>query len=95
MNTVQNSQPLVEFTKSASDLLLRMKESGDPVALTVDGKVELVVQDAEAYQKLLDQVEEARALEAARQGLADREVGRTISLDEFKEHVRRKHGISV
>ena len=65
------------------------------MVLTVNGKAELVVQDAESYRKLLDLVEDARALEAVRQGLADREAGRTISLDEFKEHVRRKHGISV
>ncbi len=61
--------------------------------LTINGKAKLVVQDAASYQKLLDLVEEARVVEAVRQGLADREAGRTISLDDFREHARLKHGI--
>jgi hypothetical protein len=36
--------------------------------LTIDGKAELVVQDAEAYQALLDRVE---AIEGIQRGLAD------------------------
>jgi hypothetical protein len=33
---------------------------------------------------------ESEVLEGIRQGLEDMEAGRTISLDEFKEHVRRR-----
>jgi hypothetical protein len=42
--------------------------------LTINGKAELVVQDAEAYQALLDRVE---AIEAIQRGLADVKAGRT------------------
>ncbi len=36
--------------------------------LTVNGKAEVVVQDAEAYQSLLDRLERAEAIAAIRQG---------------------------
>jgi hypothetical protein len=37
--------------------------------------------------------EEARVLEGIRHGIEDMNAGRAISLDEFKEHPRKKHGI--
>jgi putative addiction module CopG family antidote len=42
-----------------------------------------------------EEAEEARALEGIRQGLEDMKAGRTATLEEFKEHVRRAHGIQV
>ena len=39
--------------------------------------------------------EEARVLEGIRQGIEDMKAGRTVSLDQFKEHTRTKHGIPV
>ena len=62
--------------------------------LTINGKAELVVQDA-AYQKLRQVAEEARVLEGIRQGLEDMHAGRTVSLDQFKEHARTKYGIQA
>lgn len=48
-----------------------MRESGRPVALTINGKTEVVVQDAASYQRLLDQLDELQALEGIKRGLAD------------------------
>jgi hypothetical protein len=39
---------------------MRLKLSGRPEVLTINGKAELVVQDAAAYQRLLEAVERAR-----------------------------------
>jgi len=46
-----------------------MKETQRPVVLTVNGKAELVVQDAESYQALLEAVERAETVEGIRRGL--------------------------
>jgi PHD/YefM family antitoxin component YafN of YafNO toxin-antitoxin module len=72
-----------------------LKLTGEPVVLTINGKAELVVQDAAAYQKLRQAVEDARVIEGIRQGIEDMLAGRTLDLDEFKEHARTKHGIRV
>jgi len=56
---------------------------------------QLIVQDVAAYQKLRQMAAEARVLEGIRQGIEDMNAGRTVSLDEFKEHARTKHGIKA
>jgi prevent-host-death family protein len=95
MDLSRDIHSLADFKKNTSDFLKQLKDTGEPVVLTVNGKAELVVQDAASYQKLLDLAEEARVVEGIRQGLDDMKAGRTISLDDFKKHVRKKHGISV
>ena len=56
------------------DLLHRLREAGHPLVLTITGKAELAVQDAAAYQALLDRVE---SIEGIQQGLADVKAGRS------------------
>lgn len=52
----QDITSLSNFQRNTRDFLHRLKETARPVVLTVNGKAELVVQDAEAYQRLLDRV---------------------------------------
>ena len=95
MDLDRDIHSLTDFKKNTPEYLRQLKETGEPVVLTINGKAELVVQDAASYQKLLDLAEEARVVEGIRQGLEDMKAGRTLSLDDFKDHVRKKHGISV
>ena len=71
------------------EFLRQLKESGHPVVLTINGKAELVVQDAASYQKLLDIAEEAKVLEGIRRGLEDMKAGRTQPLDAALADIRR------
>jgi PHD/YefM family antitoxin component YafN of YafNO toxin-antitoxin module len=95
MNLDRDIHSLTDFKKNTPEFLQQLKETGDPVILTINGKAELVIQDAASYQKLLDLADEAKVIEGIRQGLEDMKAGRTMSLDDFKEHARKKHGISV
>ena len=61
--------------------------------LTVKGKAAAVVQDAEAYQRLLDIAASANAEEGIRQGLDDVAHGRTRPAKAVFDEIRRKHGI--
>ena len=47
------------------------------------------------YQRLRQLAEDARVLGGIRQGIEDMNAGRTVSLDEFKEHTGTKHGIRM
>jgi PHD/YefM family antitoxin component YafN of YafNO toxin-antitoxin module len=85
---------LIYFKKNTPAFFQRLKETGDPVILTINGKAELVVQDAASYQKLLDLVEEMKVVDGVHQALEDMKAGRTMRLDDFNEHARKKHGIS-
>ena len=63
------------------------------MVLTVNGKAEAIVQDAEAYQRLLDIAARADVYEALRQSEDDIANGRTRPAREFFEEFRRRHGI--
>jgi hypothetical protein len=67
---VQDIASLTDFHRNSRAHWLRLKRSGRPALLTINGKVELVVQDAAAYQRLLSAVERARQVLAAKAGSA-------------------------
>jgi hypothetical protein len=62
--------------------------------LTVNGRAELVVQDAEAYQILVERLDRAETLAAIRRGADQFERGEGIPLDEAERQLRAKHGFS-
>ena len=54
---------LSNFKRNTPEFLSRLKESGHPVVLTVNGKAELVVQDTASYQRLMERAERAERAE--------------------------------
>lgn len=48
---------LTDFARNAKAHLRRLKRTGRPELLTVNGKAEVVVQSASGYQRLLDSLE--------------------------------------
>ena len=86
-------QSLTSFRRSTSKFLKQLKKTKRPVVLTVNGKAEAVVQDAEAYQRLLDIAAGADVMEAIRQGLDDVAHGRTRPAKTVFDEMRRKHAI--
>jgi PHD/YefM family antitoxin component YafN of YafNO toxin-antitoxin module len=71
----------------------QLRKSKRPVVLTVKGKAAAIVQDAEAYQRLLDIAARADADEGVRQGLEDAKKGSTRLAREFFAEFEAKHGI--
>lgn len=63
------------------------------VVLTVKGKAAAVVQDAEAYQRLLDIAAHADPAEGIRQGLQDVREGRVRPAREFFDTFEAGRGI--
>jgi prevent-host-death family protein len=91
LDLANDIRSLSDFKRNTVDLLDRLRKTGHPLVLTINGKAELVVQDAEAYQALLDRVE---AMEGIQRGLADVRAGRTKPAPQVFARLRRKHGIS-
>jgi hypothetical protein len=73
----------------------RPKKSGKRSALTVNGPAEVVVQNARAYQKLLDDQELLESLRSINRGLEEAILGEGRSMREFLEEVARERGISL
>lgn len=85
---------LSDFKRNTGTFVSQMRRSGHPLVLTINGKAELVVQDAAAYQQLLDEIDELQAIEGIKSGLADAEAGRVTELDDFASEFRKKNGLS-
>ena len=93
MDITKDIQPMTTFRNHSAEIMRHLKETKRPVVLTVNGKAAAVVQDAEAYQRLLDIAAEASAAEGIRQGLEDMENGRTRPAREVFEEMRAEYGI--
>ena len=72
----------------------QLKKSKRPVVLTVKGKAEAIVQDAEANQRLLDIAARADVNEGIRQGLEQARQGKGRDADEFFAEFEAVHGIA-
>jgi len=86
-------QAMTTFRRNPGKFMRHLKKSKRPLILTVNGKAEAVLQDAEAYQHLLDVAASADADEGIRQGLLDVKKGRIVDAREALATFRRKHGI--
>lgn len=93
IDITRDIQSLTTFRRASGDFMKQLKKTKRPVVLTVNGKAAAVVQDAEAYQRLLDIAASADAEEGIRQGLDDVAHGRTSPAREVFDRIRRKHGI--
>ena len=94
MNVVRDIQSLSVFKRDASKIIKQIKATKEPVVLTVNGKAEVVVQDAESYQKLIEAKERAETVAVLRERLADRS-GKTQTIDEVFQELAEKHGFSL
>jgi prevent-host-death family protein len=93
LDLTQDIQSLTTFRRRSADFLKQLKKSKRPVVLTVKGKAAAVVQDAAAYQRLLDIAAAADAREGIRQGLEDVSKGRTRPAREFFAEFETKRGL--
>ncbi len=93
MDIVKDIQPVTTFRNHSAEFLQHIRETGRPMILTVNGKAAAVLQDAEAYQRLLDAAALASAEEGIRQGLADVEGGRTHPAAKVFDSLRAKHDL--
>lgn len=82
--------PLTDFQRNTKAHLKRLKATGRPEVLTVNGRAEVVVQDARAYQNLLEAVRRAEALVEARLGVDEVSAAPTRPLLEAIEALRRR-----
>jgi len=93
LDITKDIQSLTDFRRKSGAFMKQLKKSKRPLALTVKGKAQAVVQDAASYQRLLNLAPEADVIEAIRQGLDDVEAKRTRPARAVFDQIRRKHGI--
>ena len=78
MDITQDIRPLTEFKRHTVQFMSRLRETGRPSVLTVNGKPALVIMDAEAWQDVSERFEYARTVAGIRQGLEQAHDGQGI-----------------
>jgi prevent-host-death family protein len=94
LDITKDIQSLTTFRRRSGDFMRHLKKSKRPVILTVKGKAEAVVQDAKAYQRLLDIAARADVREGIRQGLEESRRGLGRDAEEFFVEFEAARGIS-
>ncbi len=82
MNLSKDIHPLTDFKRNTPEFLRQLKETGNPLVLTINGKAELVVQDAASYQRLFDLAERLETIQAVKEGLASAARGEGTPMDD-------------
>jgi prevent-host-death family protein len=93
IDITKDIQSLTTFRRRSGDFMKQIKRNKRPVVLTVKGKAAAIVQDAEAYQRLLDIAARASAEEGIRQGLEDLKRRKMRPAREFFGEFETEHGI--
>jgi len=93
IDITKDIQSLTTFRRRSGEFLKQIKKSRRPVVLTVKGKAAAIVQDAGAYQRLLDIAARADAREGIRQGLEQSRQGLGRDAEEFFAEFEAAHGV--
>ena len=93
MDITKDIQAMTTFRNHSAQFLRHLKKTKRALVLTVNGKAAAVVQDAEAYQRLLDLAAEASVAEGIRQGFEDVVSGRTRAAREILDEIRAEYDI--
>jgi len=81
---------LSDFQRRTKEHVRRLRATGRPTVLTVNGRPELVVLDAESYQEILDALEQPAGLASGKTGSAPKlELEPDPVIEEYKRHVDR------
>ena len=94
MVDITQVHPLTDFLRNHKAHLTRLKETRKPQVLTVNGKAEAVLVDAESYQAMMTRLERAELIDAIREGLASAERGELKPAEQVFAEMRRRYGIS-
>jgi PHD/YefM family antitoxin component YafN of YafNO toxin-antitoxin module len=94
MINLKDIRSLTDFQRNTKQHLQHIRETRSPMVLTVNGRAEVVIQDVEAYQELLDRLEQAEVLAAIHQSSTEFEQVKGFPVREALEELRVKHGTS-
>ena len=71
--------PVSDFSRKPEEYIKRLKATGNPEVLTVNGKPEVIIQDAQAYEDMMNLLD---SLEKTALAAKEHEEGKGITADD-------------
>ena len=91
MIDLQDIHSLTDFARNTREFSRRLKKTGRPAVLTVNGRAEFVVQEAASYQRLLDIAARAENRLKLERSLDDFEAGNLHPFEKSVAKLKAKH----
>jgi prevent-host-death family protein len=79
---------LTDFTRNAKSYIQQIKDTKNPIAITVNGDAEVVIQDVASYQAMVDQLAHARFIAAMRESEHDVDTGQVQDIEQAFAEIR-------
>jgi prevent-host-death family protein len=93
MISVKNIQSLTDFKRNSAEYVKDLKKTKSPLVLTVNGKAEIVVMDADSFQEILNKIEYVENVKAIQEGIESFERGEGKSARESLTELGKKYGV--
>ncbi len=94
MIKLKNIQSLTSFKRNTAGSVEQIKKTKSPIVLTVNGKAELVVLDANEYEEMLEKIEQAETIRAIKTGIEAFEKGEYKLARKALTELQKKYDIS-
>ena len=85
---------LTDFLRNHKAHIVRLKETHSPEELTVNGRAEVVVQDAASYQSMLNHLHDMETVAAIQEGVASAERGEPKPASQVLGEMRARYGLA-
>ena len=94
LNLKEDIRSLSDFKRNTPEALEQLRDTHRPMVLTVNGRAEMVVQDADSYQKTLEELERLRTNEGIREGLKAASEGKSRPAGVAIAAIKRRRALS-
>lgn len=72
---------LTDFTRNAKTYIQQIRESKCPMAITVNGDAQVVIQDAETFQTMVDELKHSRVIASIQDSKKSVKAGEALDLE--------------
>jgi prevent-host-death family protein len=96
MNVIRDIQSVSVFKRDASKILKQLKRTKQPVILTVNGKADAVIMDAESYQNLVEAKEYAETVVVLKERIQELNSGvECQTMGEVFSELAKEYGVTI
>jgi hypothetical protein len=95
IDATRSDAPPKGYGRGLVELLQQLKESGQPINISLSGKAQIAVDDDKSFAKLLELVDWLESVEDLRERLKNLDAGEGIGIEQAKEEANRRYGYSL